>query len=269
MIVATSSGIGGALARRWLARGWSVTGTWRSASPTVDALRAAGAQLVRCDLARAESVDQAALELRERAGPWDVLVLASGQLDPIGLFPELDIDSWERSLRVNLIGPLRLLRALLPARRLEGSPAVLCFAGGGTNGPVPRFSAYTLSKIALIKMTELLAAEVPDTRFSIVGPGWVDTPIHQQTLAAGARAGSALSATRDHLARSDFTPMEDVVACCEWVLDRPASEVSGRNFSVVWDRWGSPELARLLSEDPELGKLRRHGNEVLGAIRPA
>lgn len=262
MVVAASSGIGAALARRWLARGWKVAGTYRRRAPLVDALSAEGASLVACDLTDPAHVARASAALRELVSPWDVLVLAAGRLEPIGPFDELDMDAWERSLQANLVGPLRLVRALLDARRRDAArpPSVLFFAGGGTNGPVPRFSAYTLSKVALIKMTELLAAELPDVRFTIVGPGWVDTPIHGEVLAAGSRAGEVHARTQERLAAGDFTPMEDVVACCEWLLDAPVAEVSGRNFSVVHDRWGTDELRAALQADPDLYKLRRHGN---------
>ena len=41
--------------------------------------------------------------------------------------------------------------------------------------------AYTLSKIASIKAVELLDAE-KDTKFTILGPGWVKTKIHKSTI---------------------------------------------------------------------------------------
>jgi NAD(P)-dependent dehydrogenase (short-subunit alcohol dehydrogenase family) len=140
---------------------------------------------------------------------------------------------------------------------------VLLFAGGGTNDAPLNYSAYTISKIALIKMCELLDAEIPDTRFVIVGPGVVQTKIHRATVEAGARAGQNAQRAREALEGSHCTPMERVLDCCDWVVEAPRESISGRNFSIVFDAWGTEALERQLMQDPDLYKLRRSGNDRL------
>lgn len=263
LIVSISSDIGLAMADRWRARRWQVAGTYRTGTPATGRLGREGSGLVACDLADPASVDAAAAELLRLVPAWDVLVLAPGLLDPIGPFEACDFEAWAGSLDVNLVNQLRMLHRLLPARRrgTEPGPCVLFFAGGGANGAPVNTSAYTLSKIALVKMTELLDAELPDTRFAIVGPGWVRTKIHGSVLRAGERAGDNHARTVERLASGRFTPMEDVLDCCDWVVDAPRAVVGGRNLSVAFDRWGEAELERALAGNPDLYKLRRHGND--------
>jgi NAD(P)-dependent dehydrogenase (short-subunit alcohol dehydrogenase family) len=140
---------------------------------------------------------------------------------------------------------------------------VLFFSGGGTNNATTYYSAYTVSKIALIKMCELLDAELPGCRFMILGPGWVKTKIHEATLRAGGRAGANYQRTIEKLGGSECTPMENVLDCCDWLIELPRNLVSGRNFSVVFDRWGEPELEKKLAAEPHMYKLRRFGNDWL------
>lgn len=263
IIISISSDIGLALADRWLAQGWQVHGTFRSHAPALEALRQRGATLVQCDLADASAVDAASAELAAGAAGWDVLVVASGTTEPIGRFLDTDFDDWSRSLAVNFTQQLRFTHRLLPARDSQGGkgPCVLYFAGGGTNNATVNYSAYTISKIALIKMCELLDAEYPDTRFSIVGPGWVKTKIHDETLRAGALAGNNFERTKQMLDGGAFTPMERVLDCCDWIVDSPREVISGRNFSVVYDAWDNPGLCDLLRDDPNMYKLRRAGND--------
>jgi NAD(P)-dependent dehydrogenase (short-subunit alcohol dehydrogenase family) len=204
-------------------------------------------------------VDNACARLIDQCHAWDALVLCPGTLDPVGPFSVVAFQQWEESITVNFTNQLRVLHALLPVRRAGAGngPCVLFFAGGGTNNATLNFSAYTVSKIALIKMCELLDAEVQDTRFAIVGPGWVNTKIHQQTLSAGARAGASYERTLEKLKTGDFTSVEDVLECCDWLMDLPRESMSGRNFSVAGDRWGTDDLASRLRRDPDLHKLRR------------
>jgi FkbM family methyltransferase len=264
IIAGVSSDIGLALAERWLGRDWQVAGTYRRESAALDSLVAQGAMLFPCDFTDVNSVDAAAAQLSEASQGWDALVLCSGSMEPIGPIETTDFDKWERAIALNLTNQLRLLAALLKTRRKqtpEESPAVIFFAGGGVNSAPTNYSAYTVAKVALVKACELLDAEMPDVRFSILGPGWVRTKIHDETLAAGTRACANYQRTIERLETDKFTPMNDVLDCCDWILDTPRDVIGGRNFSVADDPWRSPSLATALRADPALFKLRRKSSE--------
>ena len=265
IVLSASSDIGSAACRRWLAHGWQVCGTYRTRARAVEELERLGAALAPCDLSIIGSIREACDRLQRLCPAWDALIVCPGTQEPIGCFRDTDFDEWDASIQVNFTSQLRLVHALLPSRRRGGErePLVLFFAGGGTNNAVVNYSAYTVSKIALIKMCELLDAEIPDTRFAIVGPGWVKGKIHEATLRAGARAGANYQRTLEKLAGNECTPMARVLDCCEWVMDAPRAVVSGRNFAVAHDEWGTPELEQALRSDPDLYKLRRDGNARL------
>ena len=265
IIISISSDIGTAMAKRWLKRGWDVYGTYRTKCRSVDELLDCGVILFECDLSNLRSVDHTCLELNELSLNWDILVLATGTQEPIGLFTDCDFDEWANSIQVNFTNQLRIVKRLIPARNMDNTlgPCVLFFAGGGTNAATANYSAYTISKIALIKMCELLDAEIPDVRFIIVGPGWVKTKIHQATLEAGERAGDNYEKTNFLLNNDESTPMKYVLDCCDWLINSPREVVSGRNFSTVFDKWDTKELSEKLMSDSDMYKLRRYGNEFL------
>ncbi len=263
VIISVSSDIGHALAKRWRQRGTEIFGTYRTPSPLVDELKDLGVKTFQCDLAKASSVRAACSSLRSAFDRWDYLVLCPGTLEPVGDFAEHDFAEWEKSIEVNFTRQVQFVHGLLPSRNnsREHAPVVLFFAGGGTNNATKNYSAYTMSKIALIKMCELLDAEIPDTSFVILGPGWVKTKIHQATVRAGHKAGDNYQQTRTKLAQDEGTPMETVLDCCDWLVKADRQVVSGRNFSVVFDKWGEQLLTKKLLEDPHMYKLRRHGND--------
>lgn len=253
------------MAHRWLHQSWQVAGTYRTETPALKNLSEAGIKLIQCDLSNSSSVKTACESLRKLCTKWDILVFCTGTQDPVGSFEEVDFDEWANSISINLTNQLRIVHELLPNRNKHKGlgPCVLFFAGGGTNNATVNYSAYTISKIALIKMCELLDAEIQDTRFTIVGPGWVKTKIHESTMKAGVKAGDNLKRTMDKFTRDEFTSMQDVLDCCDWLIKSPNELVSGRNFSVVFDMWGTDKLSCKLREDPDMYKLRRHGNNLL------
>ncbi len=262
IILSASSGIGEALAKSWSQKGWRVFGTYRTNSPSVSEMsRDFGVHLTPCDMSCLSSIEKACDQFK--AVSWDVLVFATGTMEPIGPFEALSFNEWEESIQVNFLRQMRILHRLLPYRNkisLLPEPCVLFFAAGGANNAVVNYSSYTLSKIALTKACEFLDAEMPDVRFAIVGPGWVKTKIHEETLRAGVKAGSNFSKTEERLKGTEWVPMEKVVACCTWIATTPSRTVRGRNFSVVNDLFGHTELEKALEKDPHMYKLRRFQN---------
>jgi NADP-dependent 3-hydroxy acid dehydrogenase YdfG len=265
IIISASSDIGIAICKNWISRGYEVFGTYRTESQKTKELEEAGANLFCCDLNNKKSLKQACSNLRKACSKWDVLISCPGTQEPIGSFLTCDFDEWEESVKINLISQLRIVHRLLPSRNTSNNlgSCVLFFAGGGTNNATINYSAYTVSKIALIKICELLDAEIIDARFAIVGPGWVKTKIHKATLHAGSKAGENYKRTLIKLDSDECTPMEEVLNCCNWIIDSPKEVVSGRNFSVVFDKWGTDTLNKKLLEENNMYKLRRFGNDYL------
>ncbi|MGD2169784.1 MAG: SDR family oxidoreductase [Chlamydiota bacterium] len=264
IIISASSDIGTALAKDWSENGWEVFGTYRTYSKAVENLETNfNMRLVHCDLLDKSSVQNACENLVHQCSFWDALIIAPGHLEPIGDFKDLDFNEWEKGIQLNLLQQLRILHQLLPYRNLgtNQEPCVLFFAGGGTNNAVLHYSSYTLSKIALIKMCELLDAEIPDTRFVIVGPGLVKTKIHEPTLRLGEQtAGDNYKRIVKRLENEECTSMEDVIKCCTYLITTPCKSIRGRNFSVISDKWNTKELEKELETDANMYKLRRYKN---------
>jgi NAD(P)-dependent dehydrogenase (short-subunit alcohol dehydrogenase family) len=262
IVISASSDIGIALTKYLKTHDYQIAGTYRTLSAEVKGLAAQQIQLYQCDLTKNVSVQQACRSLVDAVGSWDIILLCSGNLNPIGPFCETAFDLWSESVTINFINQLRILHYLLPFRNMKSplGPCAIFFAGGGSNSAPANYSAYTISKIALTKMCELLDAEITDTRFAIIGPGWVKTKIHNATLKAGTLAGANLEKTKQKYASDEWTSMESVIQCCGWVIGSPREVVGGRNFSVVYDKWGTEELQDMLIKDKDLYKLRRNGN---------
>jgi NAD(P)-dependent dehydrogenase (short-subunit alcohol dehydrogenase family) len=261
IILGISSDIGLALAKHWALQGNDIFGTYRTLSVELVEVASDFKGIYACDLLDSHSIDRCAGELKAAGVTWDVMVIAPGTMEPIGRFDVCDIDRWCDGIAVNLTAPIRFLHNSMTFRR-QGSQgsSVLFFAGGGSNSAPVNVSSYTISKIALIKATELLDAEFDDIKFSIVGPGWVRTKIHEETLRAENVSPASLDETKRRLVTDSFNPMEDVVACCDWLISTPKSVVGGRNFSSVHDNWGSATLNEKLSCNRDMYKLRRYEN---------
>lgn len=257
-VLGASADIGLGLSERLIADGWHVVGAARDEDRLEGIRKRSEFTYLPCDLGDRDSVRGLSESCGALGRAWDLFVSAAGAMDPIGPFFTVDFDRWEGSCTVNAMAQLRTLHGIWPFRRRDTIVDAMFMAGGGTNNPFTNYSAYCVSKIALTKMCELLDDEEPDLNVFIIGPGFVKTRIHDQTLSAGTAAGSGYARTQDFL-KTPGTSMDDIYAHMRWCMAQGREVCGGRNFSTVYDPWrdGGQALSRQLQGDPDAFRLRR------------
>jgi len=256
-ILSISSDIGFELANHWIDKGYDVQGTYKTPSEKCKSLKKRGAKLFYLDIKNRSKIQTF---LKKNKPFWNWLIFATGTQDPVGSFTSVKSTEWVSSVEINFVNQFFFLKEILKFRSKKNS-RVLFFAGGGTNNATINYSAYTISKIASTKMCELLAAEIKDTIFSILGPGWVNTKIHKSTLTNKIKAGKNYFRTLKMLKDKKCFPMTKVIDACEWILNQKKKLVNGRNFSAVHDPWNNKKINKILKNDNNF-KLRRFGNNL-------
>lgn len=168
LITGASRGIGRAIAEE-LGRDHHIyAGASKDASDVVAALPSA--EPFEVDLTDTDAILEAASKIEE----LDVLVLAAGVLHK-GPFEELTDEQWRESMAVNLLAPVALTRAVLPALRRSSGLIIAINSGAGFHG-VADSTAYCASKFALRGFTEALQEEEAGRiRVTSLHPGRTDT----------------------------------------------------------------------------------------------
>jgi NAD(P)-dependent dehydrogenase (short-subunit alcohol dehydrogenase family) len=92
-------------------------------------------------------------------------------------FDEIEIDSWDRVMRVNVRGTWLMTRAMWPLLAASGSGRVVNIASDTALWGAPRLMSYVASKGAVMAMTRSLAREMGPERVGVtaVAPGILTT----------------------------------------------------------------------------------------------
>lgn len=163
LLTGASGGIGGSLAPALGAAGCHVAVHYSTsadrAEQTAEAVRAGGAraETFRADLADPNATIELVERVRAELGEVDVLVPCAGVADRVQSLDEIDLDSWQLSLAVNLTSPFLLASRVLPGMAQRGFGRVLFVSSvaaftGGIVGP-----HYAASKSGLHGMLYWLA----------------------------------------------------------------------------------------------------------------
>jgi NADP-dependent 3-hydroxy acid dehydrogenase YdfG len=214
VVSGASSGIGLATARRLAAEGFDVVMGARREDRMAPVAAAIGARALPLDVTDAGSVAAFAAAL-DRV---DVLVNNAGGAFDAAPVAEADLDSWLRTYDVNVLGTVRLTKALLPALRASGAGDVLFV--GSTAGLVSYEggASYTAAKHGVHTLAETLRLELngEPVRVMEIAPGMVRTEEFARN-----RLGSAEAADAVYRGVAEPLVAEDVADCIAWALTRP------------------------------------------------
>jgi NADP-dependent 3-hydroxy acid dehydrogenase YdfG len=173
VVTGASSGIGAATAHRLAKEGFDVVVGARRVERLQEVATAIGGRALPLDVTDPASVDAFCAELPE----CRVLVNNAGGaigLDPIETSSDQD---WQWMLDTNVIGTVRMTRALLPALEASGDGHVVMVGSVAGVEPYPGGAGYNVAKFGVRAFTQVLRMELlgRPIRVTEVDPGLVET----------------------------------------------------------------------------------------------
>ena len=213
VVTGASSGIGAATARRLAAEGFDVVVGARRLDRLQEVAREVGGRALRLDVADTASVEAFAGQIPE----CSVLVNNAG--GALGLTPlaEADDEQWRWMYDVNVLGTMRVTRALLPKLVTSGDGVIVNVGSVAGVEVYDGGSGYTAVKHALRAVTETLRLELvgQPVRVCEVAPGAVETEFSIVRF-----GGDTARAAKVY---EGMTPLvaDDVADCIAFAVTRP------------------------------------------------
>ena len=219
VVTGASSGIGAASARRLAAEGFQVVlGARRR-----DRLEALAAEIdgvpVSLDVTDDASVAAFAEAVTALPGPAKVLVNNAGGAKGQEPIEAADPADWQWMYEVNVIGTLRVTRALLPALKAADSAHVVLMSSTAGHGVYEGGAGYTGAKHAINAFSETLRLELNGLpiRVTEIAPGMVKTDEFSRVRFGGdeERAEKVYEGVAEPLTA------DDIADCVVWTVTRP------------------------------------------------
>jgi uncharacterized oxidoreductase len=168
-IPGATSGIGLGLALRLQAEGNTViVGGRRTDLLREIAAEHPGIDTIEIDTTDADSIATAAADLAERHPRLNTLITMAGIMEPENLLDPASIDVAERTVEVNLLGPIRLVNAFLTALLAQPDATIMTVSSGLAYVPLPATPTYNATKAAIHSFTESLRVQLADTAVQVV-----------------------------------------------------------------------------------------------------
>ncbi|MEV0597079.1 SDR family NAD(P)-dependent oxidoreductase [Nonomuraea cavernae] len=217
VVTGASSGIGEATARRLAAEGYHVVAGARRRE-RLDKLAAEVPSITpfTLDVTSQESVDALVASLDR----CDVLVNNAGGALGVEPVAEGRVDDWQRMYDTNVLGTLRMTRALLPLLIGSGDGVLVLLTSTAGFTPYEGGGGYVAAKHAQSSMAGTLRLELvgEPVRVVEIAPGMV----HSEGFAVTRFRGDAAAASRVYEGVPDPLTSDDVADAIAWCVTRPA-----------------------------------------------
>jgi NADP-dependent 3-hydroxy acid dehydrogenase YdfG len=215
VVTGASSGIGAATVRSLTAMGFDVIAAARRRD-RLDALAAeTGCRPFMCDI----TDDKAVADLAEAARGCRVLINNAG--GAIGLEPvaRADLDAWSRMYALNVIGTVRVTKALLPELIASEDGVVVNVTSLGGHIVYEGGAGYTAAKHGIAAVTETLRLELcgKPVRITDLAPGLVRT----EEFGLNRFDGDQTRADAVYAGIPGVLTAEDVADAIAWIVTRP------------------------------------------------
>jgi len=237
IVTGAGRGIGRALAVEFARNGAGVVACARTEKDLRETTAIVAKEGGRClpvptDVADRQQVEQMAERALGEFGRIDVLFNNAARIPVISGLWEVDPDQWWDEVSVNLRGPMLCIRTVLP-HMLERNEGIIINMAGGSN--IPGRTSYCCSKVALGRLTELLAKELKALGSAVIacsmGPGLVKTrrTLHEAESPEGRKWNPG---THNAFEKGEDRPPEDCARATIKLVTTAQPDFSGKFFAT-------------------------------------
>jgi len=220
VVTGASSGIGAATARRLDAEGFHVVAVARREDrlkELVGSLRSGTA--IVADVTSDESVAALAAAVEALGGPVELLVNNAGGAIGAEYVEQADLADWQWMFDVNVLGTVRVTKALLPLLERSGRATVVVLSSTAGLVVYEGGGGYTAAKHAQTAVAETLRLELSGRPIRVVeiDPGMVKT----DEFALKRFEGDAGKAAAVYAGVAEPLVADDIADCVAWTATRP------------------------------------------------
>jgi len=249
IVTGASQGFGLAVARQFVVEGASVAICARDAilleEVCLELAKATtqGEQKVvsfAVDVSKKDEVEDFVQQVVQDLGRVDILVNNAGVYGPMGEIETIDWNEWVQAIEINLFGSILMSRAVLPYLKGQRSGKIIQLSGGGATNPMPRLSAYAVSKAGIVRFVETLAEEVKEFGIDVnaIAPGALNTRLLEEVLQAGPeKVGEGFYQKSLQQKESGGASLEIGVGLAVFLGSSASDGITGKLISGLWDNW--------------------------------
>jgi NAD(P)-dependent dehydrogenase (short-subunit alcohol dehydrogenase family) len=188
---------------------------------------------LRADIGDDASVRAAVDAVVERFGRIDILVNNAG-IGAQGTVEDNPDQDWHRVFDINVVGLVRMSRAVLPYLRVSPSAAIVNTCSIAATAGLPQRALYSATKGAVLSLTRAMAADHlrEGVRVNCVNPGTADTPWVGRLLGSAADPAAERAALNARQPHGRLVSAQEVAGAVAYLASPRSGSTTGTSIAV-------------------------------------
>ena len=184
----------------------------------------------------------------------DLLILTVGEQGEISNFFGCSLNKFKQTFFVNFMIYVILFRKIYSFLNKKKKLLIILFSGGGSTSYRRNFSSYSLSKICLVKLTEIISNEIKNKkiRFNILSPGIIDSKMTRKIINEKNKVSkNEILKIKKNIKNSEIN-ITKIFKTINFLNSKKGRLISGKLISSAWDKISnldSEKLNKLVNTD--------------------
>ncbi|MGU3436338.1 SDR family NAD(P)-dependent oxidoreductase [Actinomycetes bacterium M1A6_2h] len=198
---------------------------------------------IKADITVPEDVERLHTAAVDALGGVDILVNCAGVTGAQGLFHEIDDDGWNSTMEIDLLGPVRVVRAFLPELRANGWGRIVLAASEDAVQPYVDELPYCAAKAGILSLVKGLSKTYASEGVLVnaVSPAFIETPMTDKMMEKRAdekgidfdeAVSTFLDEERPLMELKRRGTAAEVASVITFLCSEQASFVNGSNYRV-------------------------------------
>ena len=199
----------------------------------------------KCDLSNYKEIVTIIKKLKLKYRKIDILIFVSAIHGKIASFDKIEINEFRKVFQINFFSFLEIIKLLLNNLKKSTNASIIVFSGGGVTFKRPLFSAYSTSKIALIKLIEIISSELKKYKINInaISPGVMNSKLFRQ------------SQKIEKKTKIKFVDKSKILNLINFLVKKNNKIITGKLLSAQWDDLSA--IKRNIYENKNIYTLQR------------
>lgn len=180
LITGGTSGIGLELTKQLLQRDNTIIVTGRDAKKMAEVKKRFPAiHTLVSDVSRSEDIQKLVSQLTNEFPKLNWVINNAGVMSTINMHDDTELETLTKEIEINLMGPIRMVRAFLPLLKKQPHAAIVNVSSGLAFVPLPTSPVYCATKAGLHSFTLSLRVQLKKTSINVfeLAPPATETPL--------------------------------------------------------------------------------------------
>ncbi len=217
-----------------------------------------GSQIVKFEILDFNKYQDLKIKLKRNKSfikKTNLIINTIGVQGEIKNFFDLSLEKFNNTFKINFFSQVLLFKNIYQHIKNNKDTLIILFSGGGVTGRRTNFSPYVLSKIALVKLVEIISFEFrnKNLRINAISPGIIDSKMTRMILGKNKKNVNLgeIKKIKKEIVNSKKS-LEKVYNLINLLTQKKGKKISGKIISSRWDKfnlWKKKDIKKLINND--------------------